>query len=226
MGKEKEQSRVVNEQLAAGDKVALFMHKRSKVLLPLVIIVAAGVVFSVAFFLVRSSMEKKAIAKVEAFEQRKNELGESAAQTDIDALLADLNSFAPGAFGYAASRAYSLIADIHFSKSNWKDAEENWVLAAEKASKIYLGSVSLFNAAVAAEEQGNREAALDYYNRSLLTTGSYPAAARARFNIARIHEAQNDRDKALAAYRELIEKSPNSPWTNLAHDRLIVLEKN
>lgn len=217
------------EQVETGDKIAFFLQKYRKVLLALVIIIAGGIAFSVAYFSIRSVMEKRAIAKLEDLERRINEQGilyGSAGSGTADALLEELNNFAPSAFGYAAARAYSLAADIYFARSDWSKAEESWVLAARKAPKIYLAPVVLFNAAVAAEEQGKLDAAIGYFKESLEVPVINPAAPRARFNIGRIHEQRGEKDKAKDAYLELIEKSPDSPWANLAHNRLIVLEKN
>ncbi|MCL1812048.1 MAG: tetratricopeptide repeat protein [Treponema sp.] len=222
---EKEQT----EQAGTGDKIAYFIQKHRKALLALVIIIASGIAFSVTFFTIHGTLEKKAIAKVEVFERRMNEQGIPNGGTDsaeANALLGELNDFAPSTFGYAAARAYSLAADIYFSRSEWSRAEESWVNAARKAPKIYMAPVSLFNAAVAAEEQGKLDAAIGYFKESLDYSGVYPAAARARFNIGRIYDQRREYDKAREAYLELIEKSPESPWANLAHNRLIILENN
>jgi tetratricopeptide (TPR) repeat protein len=217
------------DQANTGDQIAWFIQKNRKTLLALLVIIVSGIAFSTAFFIIRGAMEKKAIAKVEQYERRIGELGdlnESANQDKVNALLDELNHFAASTFGYAAARAYYLAADIYFSRSDWKKAEESWTASAKKSASIYLYPLSLFNAAVSAEEQGKKEEAINYYNQSLDYSGIYPAAARARFNIGRIREEQHDKEKAADAYRELIEKSPDSPWANLAHNRLIILEKN
>ena len=217
------------EPTATGDKIAFFLQRHRKAFLALVIIIASGIVFSVAYFSIRDVLEKKAIAKVEVFERRINEKGilyGAADSEEAETLLEEINKFAPSTFGYAAARAYSLAADIYFTRSDWAKAEEAWVLAARKAPRIYLAPASLFNAAVAAEEQGKLDAALDYFRQSLGFSVVYPAAPRARFNIGRLHEQRKEKTEAREAYLELIEKSPDSPWANLAHNRLIVLEKN
>jgi tetratricopeptide (TPR) repeat protein len=217
------------EQANSGDKLARFLQKHRKALLTMVIIIAAGIVFSAAFFIIRGIMEKNAIAKVENYERRINEMGAIDENTDpkeADALLEELNSFAESTFGYAAARAYALAADIYFSRTNWKRAEESWVASARKAPTIYLYPLSLYNAAVAAEEQGKKEEAINYLKQSLDYPDIYAAAAKARFNIGRIHEELHDKEKAAEAYRELIAKNPDSQFANLAHNRLIILEKN
>ena len=223
MGKDK------TEQVNTGEKITFFLHKYRKILLALVIIIVVGIAFSVAFFTIRGTMEKKAIAKVEVFERRINEEGilyGDAYSAEATALLDELNTFAASTFGYAAARSYFLAADIYFARKDWKMAEESWVNAAQKTPKIYLAPVSLFNAAAAAEEQGNKEAAIVHLKESLDYKGIFPAAARVRFNIGRIHEELHEREKAKEAYLALIENNPDSPWANLAHNRLIMLEKN
>jgi len=222
MGKEK-----TEQKLDVSDQIAGFMQKHRKPLLILLVLIAAGVAGSSAFFLIRGVLEKKAIAAVEEFERRKSEIessGEAAKSEKETALLEEINAFAPSTFGYAAARSYSLAADIYYSRSEWGKAEEAWVAAARKAPKIYLAPVSLFNAAAAAEEQGKLEESIDYYRRSLTFAGIYPAAARTRFNIGRICETRNDKTGAVESYRELIEKNPDSNWAKLAQSRLIFLE--
>ncbi|MDR0474984.1 MAG: tetratricopeptide repeat protein [Treponema sp.] len=225
MGKDK------TEQAETGDKIAFFLQKHRKPLLALGIIIIAGIVFSVAFFTIRGVLEKKAIAKVEDLERRINEQGilyDAIDSDSVAAMLEELNNFTASGFtfGYAAARAYSLSADIYFTRSEWNKAEEAWVLASRKAPKIYIAPIALFNAAVAAEEQGKLNEAIGYFKESLEFSVINPAAPRARFNIGRIHEQCNEIEKARDAYHELIEKNPDSPWANLAHNRLIVLEKS
>jgi len=181
----------------------------------------------VVFFSVRDQMQKKAIAVLEGYEKRKAELGDinEAAPMEVEALLGELNAFAPSTFGYASAKAYSLSADIYAARSEWAQAEEAWLRSAQKGAKTYLAPFSLFNAAAAAEEQGKLEEAIDYYNRSLAFTGIFPAAPRAQFSIGRIHEAMQDKEAAKEAYRALIEKnSADSTWAKLAQSRIIALE--
>ena len=216
-----------NAQLSASDKIAGFLQKYRIAFLVFIVLIAAGIAGTTVFFIVRDVLEKKAIAAVEVFEQRKNNLGhieDTGKSAEAEALLNEINAFSPTTFGYAAARSYSLAADIHFSFSEWDKAEENWVKAAKKAPKIYLAPLSLFNAAVAAEEQKKWETSIDYYSQSLEYSGINPAAARARFNIGRIHETLNDKTKAAEAYRDLIEKNSNSNWAKLAQSRIIFLE--
>jgi tetratricopeptide (TPR) repeat protein len=216
-----------NEELSTSDKIALFIQKYRTALLALLILCAAGILGSVAFFSIRATMQKKAIVTLEALEKRVVDLGDlsdTSQSMEVLALLEELKAFAPGTFGYASAKAYSLAADIYAARNEWSSAEEYWVLSSRRAPKIYLAPLSLYNAAVAAEEQGKLDEAIDYYNQSLVSV-DFPAGPRARFNIARIYEAKNDKAAAAEAYRSLIEKVPSeSNWIKLAHSRLISLE--
>jgi tetratricopeptide (TPR) repeat protein len=222
MGKDKD-----NEQEKTSDKIAGFLQKYRIAFLTLLILIVAGIVGSTAFFVIRGELQKKAIAKVEVFERQKNDVqNDPAKSAEFDTLLNEIVAFASSTFGYASARSYHLAADMYFSKGEWEKAENAWTEAARKAPKTYLSPLSLFNAAVAAEEQGKLEAAINYYSQSLEFSGIYPAAARARFNIGRIHETLNDTSKAAEAYRQLIENTPESNWAKLAQNRIIVIENN
>ena len=223
MGKDKA------EQANTGEKILFFLEKYRKTLFVLAIIIVAGIAFSVAFFTIRGSMEKKAIAKADVFERRINEesiLYGDPFSTEATAMLDELNTFAPSAIGYAGARSYALAADIYYARKEWKMAEESWVKAARKAPKIYLAPVSLFNAAVAAEQQGQKEAAIGLYREILAYKGIFPAYPRVYINIGRIHEELHNREKAIEAYLELIENNPNSQLADLARNRLIILDRN
>jgi len=213
---------------SSGEQITLFIKKHRVTLFVLMGLICAGVIFSAGFFTIRDNMQKKAIVVVEGFEKRKTDMGDikDAPETpELDTLLEEINAFAPSTFGYAAAKSYSLAADIYAERGKWDMAEEAWALSARKGAKTHLAPVSLFNAAVAAEEQGKPEKALDYYNQSLAFNGVFAGASRARFNIGRIHEERKDKEAAKEAYRTLIEKSSaDSSWAKLAQSRIIALE--
>jgi tetratricopeptide (TPR) repeat protein len=218
------------ETLNTGDKLALFLQKYRKAFRGFLGIVIAGVIISVLFFMVRTALQNRAIVTLEAFEKRKADLGDledTSKSIEVQALLEEINAFAPKTFGYASAKAYSLAADIYAARGEWVPAEEAWAASAGRSPGIYLAPLSLYNAAVAAEEQGSLDKAIEYYNRALAFSGVFPASQRAQFNIGRIYEAQNKKEAASEAYRSLIEKSsPDSNWAKLAQSRIISLEKN
>ncbi|MDR2211074.1 MAG: tetratricopeptide repeat protein [Spirochaetaceae bacterium] len=216
------------ESLPPGEAIADFMQRNRKSLLALIVILAGGIIGLVAFFAVRSGLQKDAIITLEEIEERLTLLGdlsENAKSAEVEALLQELTEFASGTFGYAAARSYSLAAAVYMERNEWEKAEQAYLDSARKAGKTYLAPLALYNAAAAAEEQGNLETALEYYTQSLDFSGNFPGASRARFNIGRIYEAQKDTEAASDAYRTLIENSsPDSNWAKLAQSRIIFLE--
>jgi len=221
-GKEK------TEELSAAEIINGFIQNNRGILLGLLILIAAGVIGFVAFYSIRDVLQKKDIVKVEAFERRLEELGDpgdTSKSEEVQALLDELNEFAPSGFGYAAGKAYSLSAEIYAARKEWSPAEEAWLAASGKADRLYLAPLALYNAAVAAEEQGKLDTAIEYYGKSLSYSVVFPAAVRAQFAIGRLNEEQNNKEAAIEAYRLLIEKWPNDIyWKNFAQSRIISLE--
>jgi tetratricopeptide (TPR) repeat protein len=174
-------------------------------------------------------MRNKAINTVENFSSRYESLrpsiGDQNRSGDIDNFLAELETFAKKNSGYAAGRAWSIIATIHSEKKVWTQAEAAWAAAAKAAEKTYLCPIALFNAGAAAEEQGKTNEAIEYYTGSLSAVSSFPSAARAQYAIGRLRESRNENAEAMEAYRPVISGWPYNPaWTNLAHSRIIALE--
>ena len=147
-------------------------------------------------------------------------------QIELIVLLEELADFGSRNSGFAAARAHTIRADIFWDQENWSEAEQAWLDAARSSPKSYLAPISFYNAAVAAEEQGNTDSAISHY-RSALTFGElFPAAARAQFSIGRLEESRNNREAAISAYRNLLNTWPDDPvWPNLAQSRLIILSE-
>ena len=221
------------ENLSLNQQLSDFLQKNRK---PFFIgIIAIAVIL--AGIIIMSSVNEKilsnALSKVDAFNRKYEELkpyiGSSdpdavAKQIDVIILMEEVSKFAEKQSGYAAARAYSISAVIYHDQKNWSLAEEAWAKAAKEAGKTYLAPVSLYNAAVAAEEQGNIESSIDYYKKAMEYGNIFPQAARAQFSVGRLEESRNNKDEAIAAYRSLLSKWPDDPvWPNLAHNRLLVL---
>jgi tetratricopeptide (TPR) repeat protein len=211
----------------AGAVIAGFIQKNRK---PLIIGMASILVLAVALAAgigIRDAASSKAIARVDdlydRFEALRIDINDSEKAGEVEGLLEELKAFAEKNFGYAGARAHVIIADIYADKKDWAAAEKAWTRAAKTAPKIYLAPVSLYNAAAAAEEQGNVEGAISLYRESI-SYGDFPAAPRAQLNIGRLEEERRNKDAALEAYRTVIEKWPYATvWTNLANNRIIAL---
>jgi tetratricopeptide (TPR) repeat protein len=216
------------EKRGFGDVLADFIRNRRRELLVVMAASLALVIGFVAVYTVRSSLREKANSAVEDFARRYEtlviDINESEKTEEAKTLLDELDAFAKKTSGYAGARAYSLAASIHAEQKNWALAESAWRNSAKKAGNSYLAPVSLFNAAVAAEEQGNLDQAIELYAESAAHVSDFPSAARAQFAIGRLRESQGDTEAALEAYKLIPEKWTNeSTWINLAQSRIIVL---
>ena len=220
-------------ELTITQKLNEFMQKnRRKIFLGFLAIIVLLVGFIVTIT-VRDKMQSKALTRIDAFNSRYEELkpfiaGEdfeaASRQADITALLDELAVFADKSFGFAAARAYCMSADIYWEQKKWAEAETAWLAAAKSAGKSYLAPVSFFNAAVAADEQGNTDSAVTLYLRALNYGDGFPGAVRAQFSVGRLEESRGNKEAALQAYRNLVSKWPDDPiWANLAQSRIMVL---
>jgi predicted negative regulator of RcsB-dependent stress response len=219
------------EKRSFGDALADFIRNNRRQLLISLVVILVTVVGFIAGYAVRSSLREKANIAVDDFERRYEvlviDINEPEKAEDTQALLDELNSFAEKTSGHAGARAYALDASIHAEQKNWALAESAWRSSAKKAGKSYLAPVSLFNAAVAAEEQGNLDQAIALYAESVSHVSGFPAAARAQFAIGRLRESQGDTQAALEAYKLIQEKwAKESSWINLAQSRIIVLSNS
>ena len=223
----------VNDELAITEKLSDFMQKNRKgffIGLIAVIVILAGFIIG---FAVRDKVQSSALSKIDELERRYQEMKytnpdevseESSVQEEISALLEELTEFGRKHSGFAAARAFYITGDLYGDQKMWAEAEKAWTEAARIAAKSYLAPISVYNAAVAAEEQGNIDSAIDLYTRALNYGGSFFGSARAQFSIGRLEESRNNRAAALEAYRNLVSKWPADPlWANLAQSRIIVL---
>ena len=231
----KSESKTKNNELDISERIGEFIQKnRMGILIGLIAVIAvlAGFIVTNA---VRGKILSNALSKVDGFNRRYEELklfiGNDDPETllkqaEVFVLIEELSAFEDKNSGLAAARAYDLSGNIYADQKNWAQAEEAWSLAAKAAAKSYLVPVYLYNAAVAAEEQGNTDSAIALYTRTLGYGNSFPSAARAQFSIGRLEESRNNIDAALEAYRSLLSKWPDDPvWLNLAQSRILVISE-
>ncbi len=106
-------------------------------------------------------------------------------------------------------------ADAFLGKLFKKDSEATTTAAAETMQIVSAGSEEL-NAAVKAENSGNRGKARDLYKRVVKDHPNSEAAARAQFRIAQITEKDGNPTKAFDQYEKVIVNHRNSPDFNEA----------
>jgi tetratricopeptide (TPR) repeat protein len=218
------------EKVNINEAVNLFVQKNRKAIFIFFGALLALLAVFIGAVSVLETVREKAIERVEEFNRRyealRFDINEEAKAADVAALVEELTAFAEKTSGYAGGRAWSIIGGVHADKKEWAEAEQAYAAAARTAAKTYLAAAAFFNAAAAAEEQGKNAEAVDYYTRSVAQAKVFPAAARAQFAIGRLQEALDDKSAALEAYRALIAGWPDDAvWTNLAHSRIITLER-
>ena len=219
----------------AAEKILELIQKYRKIIFIVLIAAITGLIASVVIFTVRNNMQESQLSKIDGYEDHFFELMEFDAMIynqDVSwdryslvlELLDEVNDFQRSAFGFASARAHSLAADIYFFMENWSEAERSWLQAARGSRGTYFEPISIYNAAVAAEEQGNIAAAIEHFNSVILLENNFTSAARAQFNIGRLEESRGDYNAALTAYRSLLGRWPNdTQWANLAQSRIIAL---
>jgi len=224
-----EKEKIAVSDAPVGEGINEFIQRHRK---PIFGAIGLILVSLIAFIVVLSIMDvvrAKANSAVEDFSSRYETLlptiAEEFSETDVEELLAELEAFARKNSGYAAGKAWSIIANIHGQKKDWPAAEAAWALSAKAAAKTYLASIAFFNAGAAAEEQGKTEEAIGYYTSSLVGSSDFPAAPRAQFAIGRLQESLGDTAAAIEAYRAVISGwSYDQVWPSLAHSRIIAME--
>jgi tetratricopeptide (TPR) repeat protein len=227
------------ETQPVGEGIVTFIQRHRKGIFFCVGLLALTLVICFMALSLRDVFNNKAISAVEdlgsRFEALRSSITEASgteasgteedSADDVAGLIADLESFAKKNSGYAGSKAWSMIGEIRSERKEWDEAETAWAAAAKAGPRTYLAPLAWFNAAIAAEEQGRTEEAIDYYAKSIAAPAGFPAAPRAQFSIGRLQESLNETDAAIEAYRAVISSWPHDTvWVNLAHSRIITLE--
>jgi len=223
------------EAVTIAEKATDFIQKNRKVLFIALIAIVVILAGFITFVTVREKILERALSQVDEFGRRYERvriypdgdaLDTASRMAEIAVLLVDIEGFTARNSGYAAARAYNLAANIHWDMNSRDEAEKTWLDAARVAGKNYLAPVSLYNAAIAAEERGDIETAIAYYSRALEHGEIFPSAVRAQFSIGRLEESRNRKDAAIEAYRIVLNNWPNDPfWPNLAQSRILVLSE-
>lgn len=202
-----------------------------KARIPLLVIVAAGVVFIVAYTIyseVNSKRIEKATALAETLQTDYSSwqnANDSKTKTKLEAQIAGevqkiLKDYPRT---YAAQRALFVQAGLAFDKKEWKKSENSYEELANRFPSSYLATISLANAAAAAEENGDPKKAIELDKRVLQAKGLAPEIPRAIFALGRLYEGQGNDKEANTYYNKLVDSYPSSGWTNLARDRIIFL---
>jgi tetratricopeptide (TPR) repeat protein len=217
-----------NKKTDIGEKLIEFIEKYRKVILVSIGVLVVSFFGLVIFISLHDVFQKKAIAEVEDLSARFDELRfsmeDESKTADIAILLADLEIFVKNKDGYAGSKAWSMIAQIYSGRNDWQKTKDAWLSAAKTGNKTYLAPISLFNAAVAAEEQGNIDEAIEFLEKCISHPFEFPPAPRAQFAIGRLYEKQDNLPAAIEAYRTVLANWQDVPgWQHLARSRITAI---
>ncbi|GMO59201.1 MAG: hypothetical protein Ta2G_19070 [Termitinemataceae bacterium] len=206
-----------------------FFAKNRKAIVNCIIVVLVIVVGVIVALSVLEMSNKSAISKLELLVTRYDEVkgsfadAETSENAELDSLANDLKEFGEKNRFYPAARAFIMASEIYKSKKQWSQAQESFEAAAKKGKNTHIEAVSLFNAAVAAEEQDKMEDAAKLYERSA-SFADFSGASHALFSLGRIKETSGDKEAALSIYRDLSTKWPSSAWADLAMTKILALE--
>ena len=217
------------EKKSSSERFVDFISKNRRIIIGLgiaivLIIVAIGIYTAVSGNIASASSRAMELADQKALQWSQETDEEKRAEIE-SSLMAELDSIAqkwPRTL--AAQRALLRKAALLSQKKEYAEAEKTALEAYRRNKKSYVAPIALELAAVAAEEAGNTDAALEHYT---LITKDYkkdnPAAAHAFFNLGRIKEAKGDYKGAIEAYNQLIASFGDSEWAMLAKNRVIYL---
>jgi len=219
-----------NENQNVTDKINDFVTKNRKAIFIVIGAIIVLFVGLISYLSISDTLNKKAITALDELNGKFDDLSlnneEDYNTPEVETILAEFKTFAEKTNGFSGSKAWAVIGQIYSGRKDWANAQEAWLSAAKKGNKTYLAPIALFNAAAAAEEQGNLEQAIELLEQCVAHKFEFPAAARAQFSIGRLHETLGNNTAAVDAYRVVLSKWPQMPvWQNLARSRLAVIEE-
>ena len=142
-------------------------------------------------------------------------------QETYDELVTRLTELAGKGSKYPNLKAEYLLGHIAFQDGAYQKAIDSFLSVYSNADGSYLGSLSLANAAAAAEELGNDSLALEYYTKIIDEFGFTAAESpKALFGQARLQEKFGDIELAKATFQQLADQFPTSEFAKLAINRI------
>lgn len=210
----------------AGEKITAFLEKNRKLVISVFIVV---VVFLVAFVIADTVVNKTKVNNLAKLDEITYVLTKDALSADDAELTAKkssaMESLKPllGKGGIVGARANYLAGEIEVLNGNYADALKYYETAASKAKKNYLGSMMVYNAAYCYEMIGDMDKAVENY-KTASADEDFALRAHAQFSVGRIYESMGKNDEAVAAYEELVNRTPNLEWAKVAKSRILALE--
>lgn len=238
---------VLEENKDLAQKINDFLAQYRKIVLGIVVCILVAVAGVIVWFVIGENSKKTSVTSVEKViyeledfkreDRAKNPSSEDDAADNEKTISAAVKEAEDKAIeelknlgskyssSYAGFRANTTIAEIYFQRKMYEDALKFYELAAKAVKNSYVEGVASFNAAACADELGDKEKALAYYERASKVE-NFPLIPRALFNTGRLYEALSKKEDAIFSYNRLLEKYPQNEWALLAKSRIIVLTGN
>ena len=207
--------------------VQLVLSLRGVLWAVLIIIVVGLVTYFIISEVGKNRREQTAIlaeSAQELFLSWRSEVDDEAKKNLESELLEDIDSIIdryPRSYG--AQRALVLRGDLYFEKELWPKALGDYTRVSDGYPKSYLAPEALLKAAICHEELLDQDKALGFYDRIIQEHPKSPRVPQALFASGRIKETQGKLDEALELYNLMKLDQTQSPWTNLAINRIIYL---
>ena len=214
------------EKQTAGEKITAFLEKNRKGVVSVFIVV---VVFLLAFVVVDTVTNKSKVNNLALLDEVTYVLTKDALNADDAELSAKksaaMESVKPllGKGGIVGARANYLAGEIEVLNGNYADALKYYETAAAKAKKNYLGTILVYNCAYCYEMTGDMDKAIENYKLAS-ADADFLLRAHAQFSVGRIYESMGKNDEAVAAYEELVNRTPNLEWAKIAKSRILALD--
>lgn len=206
-----------------------FIGKNKKALLiALIVIIVALIGLGIGTSVSKSTLNKQfnLIDELEDTYVELQAMGSDDAdyQTTYDALISDLQDLAEKKKAYPSLKAEYLLGMIAFEQEEYQSALDSFFSVYGKSKDTYMGSLSLSNAAAAAEELQNSALALEYYTKLIDEFGfSAAEAPKALFAQGRLQESSGNIELAKATFQQLADQFPNSEFGKLALNKVALL---
>lgn len=213
-------------------EVGNFLQRHRALLLGLVV-AALVVIGGLAIWTqVDASTKADFAAKIEksqtdfaAWQSETDASKKAALGTALEAELAAIQKSAP--VGYGQEKSWFLLGSYQSAQKKWPEAAKAFRTVYDRDPKSYLAPIALVNAAVSQEEAGDVTGALATYaefEKSFATDAVL--APQVYFTEGRLWESQGKVVDAVAAYKKLPAKFPESGWTKLGRDRILLLNQD
>ena len=214
------------KKLGTEKKVENFMTRHRGAIIGLGIFVLAAALVACICLGITDFQKKKGIAAVETIEYNYTNGFDALTDEEIvsrqNTALEELGAYVKKG-GVVGARANMLAADIYTFKKDYVNGMDYWLQAAALSKDSYTAAFCRYNAGICAEESGDVDTALSYYEAAVADE-SFLLKPHVLFNIARLKEGKGDYAGAQEKYQSITTDHPSSEWADLSQSRLIQLK--